>query len=65
MNRTLEQHEKRISNMEDKKDEWRLLMLENGKLYDGNVEVPYEDEGDLQRIIDENFIIEIQPPKTP
>ena len=63
MNRQLEQHEKRISNMENKKDEWRLLFLEGGKLSDGDMEIPYEDERELQRLCDENFIIEIQPPK--
>ena len=63
MNRQLEQHEKRIASMENKKDEWRLLFLEGGKLSDGDMDIPYEDEAELAKIIDENFIIEIQPPK--
>ena len=63
MNRQLEQHEKRISSMENKKDEWRLLFLEGGKLSDGEIDIPYEDERELQRLCDENFIIEIQPLK--
>ena len=63
MNRMLEAHERRISSMENKKDEWRLMILEGGKLTHNDIEIPYEDEAELARIIDENFIIEIQPPK--
>ena len=43
--------------------EFKILFLEGGKLSDGEVDIPYEDEAELARIIDENFIIELQPPK--
>ena len=43
--------------------EWRILFLEGAKLSDGEMEIPYETEQELNDIIDENFIIELQPRK--
>jgi len=41
----------------------RILILKDGKLFKGKMEIPFKIEQELNRLINENYVIEAQPEK--